>query len=139
MTKEEFEDYLVLQDKFMDKCNTIASIFAEVVKDFMYADNWFVKLPIYSCSGYREPGYVHCRGLVDRVLHIPFEYFSMTEDELRDVVKNTPEKIEDMVCIDEYWDKYDPDDLSDIEKELDDLDDSDMTTLSDFLGVNVNE
>ena len=119
MTREEFEEYLVLQDKFMDKCNIIASIFAEVVKDFMYADNWFIKLPIYSCSGCREPGYVHCRGLIDRVLHIPFEYFSMTEDELKDVVKNTPEKIEAMVNIDENWDKYEPDDLSDIGRELD--------------------
>lgn len=119
MTRNEFEEYLVLQDKFIDKCNTIASIFAEVVKDFMYADNWFIKLPFYSCSGYRESGYVHCRGLLDRVLHIPFEYFFMTGGELKDVVKNHPEQIRAMVCVDEDWESYEPDDLSDLERELD--------------------
>lgn len=119
MNKNEFEEYLVLQDKFIDKCNTIASIFAEVVKDFMYADNWSIKLPFYSCSGYRESGYVHCRGLLDRVLHIPFEYFFMTLGELKNVVKNHPEQIKAMVCVDEDWESYEPDDLSDAERELD--------------------
>ena len=119
MNRNEFEEYLVLQDKFMDKCNTIASIFAEVVEDFMYADNWSIEPSFETCTGFREIGYVYCRGCLDRVFHIPFKYIYMTEDELRDVVKNHPEQIRAMVCVDEDWESCEPDDLSDAERELD--------------------
>lgn len=119
MNRNEFEEYLVLQDKFIDKCNTIASIFAEVVEDFMYADNWSIEPPFETCTGFREIGYVYCRGCLDRVFHIPFQYIYMTEDELRDVVKNHPERIRAMVHVDEYWESCEPDDLSDAERELD--------------------
>lgn len=97
MTREDFENYLVLEDSFQSQCNLIASIFSEVDRSFRYADGWMVHMPYETCSGYKEPGYIFCICPFDKLLHIPFKYMSMTEDELKKVVKDNPEDIRLMV------------------------------------------
>jgi len=94
MTKEDFEEYLVLNDAFEYQCNLIASIFSEVFEDFMHAGGWKVNPPLTTCTGYYEPGYVYSD---DGKVSIPFRYIYMTEDELNDVVRNHPEMIEEMI------------------------------------------
>ena len=102
MTKDRFEDFLVLYDEFQNKMLTIENIFGEVVTDFHICGRWEIDLPYETCSGYRCPGYVRKNILKDYEIHVPFSYVYMTEEELEDIAKNHYDWVECMVVKREY-------------------------------------
>lgn len=97
MTKEDLENYLVLTDVFRNKCKSIAAILSEVVEDFRYAGDWTIVSPFYTCTGEYHPGYVYSGTRYCDYLYFPFEYLYTSEEELKEIVKNHPEKIENLI------------------------------------------
>ena len=102
MTKDRFEDFMVLYDEFQDKMLTIENIFGEVVTDFHIVGRWEIDLPYETCSGYRCPGCIRKNISKDYEIHVPFSYVYKTEEELEDIAKNHYDWVESMVVKMEY-------------------------------------
>lgn len=96
VTKTEFEEFLILYDRFLDQCNMVASIFAEAEEEFLYVAEWQVSLPYSTCTGERVPGYIYALD-GGAPIEIPFEYMYKTEEELKAVVRDNPDLIKGMV------------------------------------------
>lgn len=89
MTQEEIKEYIRLCDKFKDECYRVCKILSESKKrcflnDIKYADKFTIEHNNIMWEGYERWNYggeQYHNGMFD------LNYLTMTDDELRDIVK----------------------------------------------------